>query len=245
MVSFPSWFSRKINTSSEDGTSTSTATSTSGSPSIDDTLGPAAQSQDKSHTETYAIDEKKSLTKELQKIDLALVSLPALPSFIEPSHVLFGLSAPFYYRAYRLYRSRLDNLVQTVAQKNQISIAELEAADISVRNAVGSAVAGRALRLATLISFGSFGMFTAAIFLVFDWKSIQEGVHNTRQWGKRHRKKLDEVLGVKERIDDEHPEMIARRTMTPEEESAYLLKRYWLAKNATPNHTKDVESKNE
>jgi len=39
--------------------------------------------------------------------------------------------------------------------------------------------------------------------------------------------------------------MIARRTMTPEEESAYLLKRYWLAKNATPNHTKDVESKNE
>lgn len=155
----------------------------------------------------------------------------SLPSYVEPSHVLLGVSLPFYFRAYQLYHAPLQNLVQTVTRKKHVTMAELETADIGIRKAVASAVAGRALRLANLVSFGSFGMFGAAIFFLFDWKSVEEGVNVTRQWGKRHRKSLDELLGVEDRMDDDHPEVIARRNMTPDEESAYLAERYWLSKS--------------
>ena len=88
----------------------------------------------------------------------------ALPPYVEPSHVMCGVSSLFFFRAYRVYHSPLESLVQKIAKRNHVTMAELEAADIAVRKAVGAAVAGRALRLATLISFGSFGMFGAGMF---------------------------------------------------------------------------------
>ena len=125
--------------------------------------------EDTSASESSSEEPKvHSMLEEQQKIEpiptsTALIHF-SLPSYVEPSHVMFGVSFPFFYRAYRLYRSPLESLVEKVAKKNHVTIAELEAADVGVRKAVGAAVAGRALRLATLISFGSFGMFGAGTF---------------------------------------------------------------------------------
>ena len=91
----------------------------------------------------------------------------SLPAFVEPSHIMGGTSLLFFFRAYRVYHSPLDGLVQKIAKRNHVTMAELEAADIAVRKAVGTAVAGRALRLATLISFGSFGMIGAGTFYYY------------------------------------------------------------------------------
>ena len=63
------------------------------------------------------------------------------------------------------------------------------------------------------------------------WKSFEEGISETRRWGNANRKKLDELLGVKERIDEDHPDVIARKAMTREAEADYLAKRYWISKD--------------
>jgi len=78
---------------------------------------------------------------------------------------MLGGSLPFLYRAFRLYHSPIDDLVEHIAKaksQGQLqNMADLKDADIAVRRAVGFGVAGRALRLGTLISFGSFGVFGA------------------------------------------------------------------------------------
>jgi len=37
------------------------------------------------------------------------------------------------------------------------------------------------------------------------------------------------MLGVTERVDDDHPELLERQKLTPEEERAYLVQKYWAA----------------
>ena len=97
-------------------------------------------------------------------------SSPPFPSLnLNPGHIMFGASLPFLYRAYRLYHSPIDDLVTHIAKvksQGQLkNLAELKDADINVRRAVGFGVAGRALRLGTLISFGSFGLLGSGTYV--------------------------------------------------------------------------------
>lgn len=84
---------------------------------------------------------------------------------VNPGYVMFGASLPFLYRAYRLYHTPIDDLVEHIAKvksQGQLqNLSQLKDADISLRRAVGFGVAGRALKLGTLISFGSFGLLGA------------------------------------------------------------------------------------
>ncbi|CAB9502084.1 Mate efflux family protein [Seminavis robusta] len=166
--------------------------------------------------------------------DASMKQAPPSNMNIPPSYVLFGVSLPFYMRAYHLYHhSPLDTLVGKVAQRSNITMADLKDADISVKRAVGFSVAGRALKVATLVSVGSFGMFGAAVFFIGDWKSLEEGVVASRRWAQSKRKTLDKFLGVEERVDEDHPEVVSRRNMTIQEESQLLAKRYWVSRETS------------
>lgn len=68
-------------------------------------------------------------------------------------------------------------------------------------------------------------------FYLNDWKTLQGGIDATRKWASTKRKIIDKCLGVEERVDEDHPEVIARKKMTAEEERDYLVKRYWAPKD--------------
>jgi hypothetical protein len=97
--------------------------------------------------------------------DQAKAKADAPESFLQnipPGYTLIGCSLPFFMRAHYLYyHSPLDTLVGRIATKHQITMADLANADIRVKRAVGFSVAGRALKVATLVSWGSFGMLGA------------------------------------------------------------------------------------
>ena len=76
------------------------------------------------------------------------------------------------------------------------------------------------------------------MFLLGGWNDAQEAVTSIRDWGKTKRKGLDKLLGVKGRVDDEHPEVIERKKMPLEEEREYLAKRY-LAPKLKDSETAD------
>lgn len=60
----------------------------------------------------------------------------------------------------------------------------------------------------------------------------------TQEWGNQKRKTLDQLFGVKERVDQDHPEVIARSKMTHDEEIDYITKKYFVPKkNADRNST--------
>jgi hypothetical protein len=70
-----------------------------------------------------------------------------------------------------------------------------------------------------------------------DWGSLQEGVTATRNWARPKRKQLDEFLGVKNRVDEDHPEVQARQSMTKEQEANYVAERYWKISKETSTTT--------
>ena len=79
----------------------------------------------------------------------------------------------------------------------------------------------------------------SAVFFFAGWNSLQDGVTATRGWAYSKRKKLDNFLGVEERVDEDHPDMIARRNMTREEEAKYLAERYWIVKKSPEDKTSE------
>lgn len=72
-----------------------------------------------------------------------------------------------------------------------------------------------------------FFHFIIASFYASGCSSIDEAVTSTREWGHQHRKKLDELLNVEDRVDKDHPEMVTVRNMTEEEEYNYVSQRYF------------------
>jgi hypothetical protein len=75
-------------------------------------------------------------------------------------------------------------------------------------------------------------LFISAVFFIGGWQSTEEALVTTKEWGTQKRKWLDQLLGVKERLDEDHPEVVARKKMTPEEEREYLTKKYSAPKIA-------------
>jgi hypothetical protein len=74
------------------------------------------------------------------------------------------------------------------------------------------------------------------------WGSLQEGITATRKWARPKRKQLDEFLGVQNRVDEDHPEVQARQSMTKEQEAKYLAERYW---KITQEKTTTIDEVNE
>jgi hypothetical protein len=78
------------------------------------------------------------------------------------------------------------------------------------------------------------------------WDSLQEGITATRTWAHPKRKRLDEFLGVKNRFDEDHPEVKARQSMTQEEEANYVANRYWrITKKETDTTTINNNNNND
>lgn len=146
-----SWFSTQG--SDEDDTSRRAPVGSAEEPSVQESIIPQNQANTETGSTQAAIPNQNT----------TILPQLSLPPYVEPSHVMCGVSSLFFFRAYRVYHSPLESLIHKIAKRNHVTMAELEAADIAVRKAVGAAVAGRALRLATLISFGSFGMFGAGM----------------------------------------------------------------------------------
>jgi hypothetical protein len=183
---------------------------------------------------------------------------PSLPSFcytvptsiykeLHPGHVLTCASLPLLAIAYRDYTKPLESLVQAALKRQRISLQELEAAEESVRRSVASAMASRALRVASYGSCGMFGLSLAAAYYATGCQSTEEAVHRTRAWGLQARRRLDSSMGVPpaSRVDDSHPEVRALEGMTEAEEMSHMHKTYFSDFDSTPEEDEAYErSKN-
>jgi len=171
----------------------------------------------------------------------------AVTSWIHPGHFFLVSSLPFCWTAYRgYYQTPLEQVVQNVlkARNVPITITELQKADDGIRKAVGSAVASRALRVATAASIGAFGLVTAGLFYASGCHSIEQAVTGTRQWAHQTRRRMDAFLGVENRVDQDHPEYLMTQSMSEEEELDFVSKTYlpdedWEAEVETTSDEKD------
>ena len=154
---------------------------------------------------------------------------------VNPGHVLLLTSLPVCYGAYRDYNKPLDKVVQQLLEKQTGGRVKMDynirTAQESVRRAVGSAVASRALGVATRGSLGIFGLCGAMIFYASGASSLSEAVHSTQRWAQSGRKRLFDFLGIHDTFGKDHPDYIATRGMTEEQELEYLSKTYFSIEN--------------
>lgn len=150
------------------------------------------------------------------------------PLTLHPGHVLLLTSMPFGYGAYRGFQQpALDQVVGKVLARHQLPVvANLQEAEEPIRKAIGSAVAGRALRVATLASTASFCLASSFLFYANGWSSVDQAMAETREWAQGRRKAWDSYFGIENRIDRDHPEVQAVAGMTEEEELQHISNRY-------------------
>jgi len=118
---------------------------------------------------------------------------------------------------------------QQVKLKQQVRPdALLKSADEGIRRAIGSAVAGRALKVATLGSAGMFGIGLSMFFYVNNYRSVDEAVTSLQDWGHNWRRQFDDAIGLHpdKRVDRDHPEAVAVSKMSDEEEMKYVSDTY-------------------
>jgi hypothetical protein len=151
---------------------------------------------------------------------------------IHPGHGLFVTSLPFCIMAYRGYHHTrsLETIVETVLKKQQPSSSSTapiqntieKITDEGIRRAVGSAIAGRALKIATMGSIGVFAMSGAFLFYACGWQSMDQAIDATQSVAHRYRRKLDQALGVTDRIDKDHPEYLLIKDLKEEDQIEYI-----------------------
>jgi hypothetical protein len=148
---------------------------------------------------------------------------------VHPGHILSLLSIPLLGVAVREYRTPLESLVQEALKRQRVPVRNLEEVEESIRRSVASAVASRALRVATLGSTGAFGLALAGAYYASGCRSTEQAVQQTRDWALRARNRLDASFGVpaSSRMDANHPEMRAIRGMTEGEEMTHIQKTYF------------------
>jgi hypothetical protein len=148
---------------------------------------------------------------------------------LHPGHVLSFVSFPLLGVAIREYRTPLESLVEAALKRQRVPVQDLEAAEESIRRSVASAVASRALRVATLGSCGAFGLALAGAYHWSGCRTTEQAVSETREWALRARLRLDASFGIptSSRMDASHPEMQAIRGMTEAEEMSHIQKTYF------------------
>jgi hypothetical protein len=145
---------------------------------------------------------------------------------IHPGHAFFAGSLPFCFSAYRSYQKPLDDILRA-RLGNKVPLRDLQGAEEAVRQAVGSAVAARALRVATLGSVGVFGLSCSLFFYAMGCSSTEQALSRTRKWAHERRRKLDKALGIENRVDCDHPEVLAVKGMTEEDEMKHISETYF------------------
>jgi len=149
-------------------------------------------------------------------------------SWIHPGHFFLATSLPFCWSAYRGYQTPLEGVVQSVLKHNKSSgssLPDLSKAEEHVRKAVGSAVASRALWVATSASIGGFGILTASLFYLSGCHSVEQAISSTRHWAHSGRRRVDNFFGI-DRVDKDHPEYLLTQSMSEEEELEFVSKKY-------------------
>lgn len=145
-------------------------------------------------------------------------------SQIHPGHFLVVASIPFLWRAHSgLRRSsrhleRLKHKLLHQDPNNSIMQQENDAA----RKAFGAAVASRALGVATHLSLGASCLLGAATIYWTGASTTQEFILKTRNWAHERRRSVDHLLGIQDRIDKDHPEVLLTQHMTEEEEMEHI-----------------------
>mmetsp|Transcript_14398 Transcript_14398/g.26989 ORF Transcript_14398/g.26989 Transcript_14398/m.26989 type:complete len:248 (+) Transcript_14398:74-817(+) len=89
-------------------------------------------------------------------------------------------------------------------------------------------MAVRAFRVATLGTLATFGLVGAAGFYASGCRSVEEAIQSTRAWASSWRKSLQHILGTDKAVSKNHPDVIATKNMTGEEEMDYLWKKYMV-----------------
>lgn len=174
-------------------------------------------------------------------------SISAKSSWIHPGHFFLATSLPFCWSAYRGYQTPLDRVVRDVLKGQNVPPEDLGKAQDSVRKAVGSAVASRALRVATYASVGGFGILTAGLFYWSGCNSVEEAVASTRQWAHSGRRRVDLLFGIENRVDKDHPEYLFMQSMSEEEELEFVSNNYlpdekWVEDDGTTGSKDDGAS---
>jgi hypothetical protein len=152
---------------------------------------------------------------------------------IHPGHASVLLSLPFCYHAYHGYQQSLESMVQSVLAKHRIvhsaALQDMSQLEDSVRRSIASAVATRALKVATMGCLGGFGLAVGAAFYITQTSSLHDMLGTLRHWAHRHRSQWDVFLlsSSSPRIDERHPESQMVQTMTEEEELDYIHKTYF------------------
>lgn len=190
-------------------------------------------------------DKRPSWASSLPSFCFTLPS--AVYKELHPGHVLTCASFPLLAIAYRDYTTPLESLVQAALRRQRISLQELEAAEESVRRSVASAVASRALRVATYGSCGVFGLGLAAAYYASGCQSTEQAVRQTREWALHARRRLDSTMGVppSSRMDDSHPEVRALQGMTEAEEMSHMHRTYFSDFDSDPGENEAAdESRN-
>jgi hypothetical protein len=152
---------------------------------------------------------------------------------IHPGHASVIFSLPFCYQAYQGYQQSLESMVQSVLAQHRIvpavALQDMSQLEDSVRRSIASAVAARALKVATLGCFGALGLSIGASFYITQTSSLQDLLETIRHWAHRHRSQWDTFLLAPSstRIDERHPEYQLVQQMTEEEELDYINKTYF------------------
>jgi hypothetical protein len=125
----------------------------------------------------------------------------------------------------------------------KVKISNIELAKENSRRAVGSAMAGRALRVANSASLGIFGVGTALVFYASGGSSMDQFIASTWRWVHVERRRLDAFSGIPDRVDQDHPEYLITKNMTEEEEYEYVSKTYLPDEEweSTPEQDKEKE----
>lgn len=171
-----------------------------------------------------------------------------LEFFQTPSSILLVSSIPFCLGAYYGFLQPGQNLEKWVGDvptttngtgggdilpENQRNVArnglarramQKEAENWAARQ-LGFQTASKALGIATFVNLGAFSLLGAVGFYLSGCKSISEAMSRTQQWASSRAQSFDEWVGLDNRESKTHPEVLATKNMTEEEELNYVYDR--------------------
>eukprot|EP00980_Cylindrotheca_fusiformis_P005251 scaffold1120_cov127-Cylindrotheca_fusiformis.AAC.13 len=146
----------------------------------------------------------------------------SLPVFQNPGNVLLFSSIPFCIGGYIGYKKPTKRLEELVGSKEN----GMELALLPERRRLGIQLARRALRLATLGTVGTFGMLGAATFYASGYQTLDEAVNDTKRWASSYRQSFEDWLAIEDRPSKTHPEVVATKHMSEEQELNYIYEKY-------------------
>lgn len=171
-----------------------------------------------------------------------------LEIFNSPGKVLLLASAPILggaYFGYKIPASTIENLAgmrdtttgpaitasssstsSSSTLPQTLTYADLDAQTRAQRRALGVATARQAFRVATLGTIGAFSVFGGLFCFARGYGSLQEAHVELRGWGRSIHSTLERWMGGDTAPSKSHPDAVATRGMTGDEEWQYVYDKY-------------------